>query len=180
MQMPKNLADAFLDVRSACLDKPGDTLDKHARKSRHAVAVFRRKIGAAVKRLAVRREKHRHRPAAAPGQHLHGVHVNLIEVGPLFAIDFDADEMLVHQRGDLFVLERLPLHDMAPVTGRVADLQQDRLVLLLAPSKRLVAPRIPIDRIVRVLEKVGAGFVNQSIGMSVFHERSAPSIIGLR
>ena len=53
----------------------------------------RRPIGAAVKRLQVGRQKHRHRPAAAAGHHLHGVHVDLIEVGPLLAIDLDADEV---------------------------------------------------------------------------------------
>ena len=52
----------------------------------------RRPVRAAVERLQVGRQKHRHRPAAAAGHHLHRVHVDLIEVGPLLAIDLDADE----------------------------------------------------------------------------------------
>ena len=72
----------------------------------------------------------RHRPAAAPGEHLHRVHVDLIQIRPLFAVDFNVDEELVHQAGDLFILERLALHHMTPVTGGVADAQQDRLILL--------------------------------------------------
>ena len=101
----------------------------------HAVPVLRREVGAAVERHAVRREEHGHRPAAAAGHGLHGLHVDLVDVGPLLAVDLDVDEEAVHERGDLVVLERLALHDVAPVAGRVADREQHRLVLAAGRSK---------------------------------------------
>ena len=52
-----------------------------------------------------------------------------VEVGPLLAVHLDADEVLVHQRRGRLVLERLALHHVAPVAGRVADAEQDRLLL---------------------------------------------------
>ena len=56
-----------------------------------------REVGAAVERLEVGREEDRHRPAAVPGHRLDGGHVDLVEVGPLLAVDLDVDEVLVHQ-----------------------------------------------------------------------------------
>src|SRR3712207_8337295 len=51
-------------------------------------------------RPQVRREPDAHRPPAAVGQHLHGGHVKLVDVGALFAVDLDADEPLVHLRSE--------------------------------------------------------------------------------
>ena len=47
--------------------------------------------------------------------HLNGIHVNLIEIRALFTIDFNVDEILVHQLRNLFVLERLVFHHVTPV-----------------------------------------------------------------
>ena len=55
----------------------------------------RREVGAAVERLQVRRQPDAHRPAAGSGRRLHERHVDAIDVGPLLAIDFDRDEVLV-------------------------------------------------------------------------------------
>ncbi len=114
----------------------------------------RRKVRAAVERLQVGRQPDAHRPAARSGRRLHERHVDAIDVGPLLAIDLDRDEVLVQHRRDVGVLERLVLHHVAPVAGRVADREKDRLVLGARPRERLVAPRIPVDRIVRVLEQI--------------------------
>ncbi len=103
--------------------------------------------------LQVGRQEHRHRPAAVAGHRHHGRHVDLVEVGTLFAVDLDVDEVLVHQGRDLGVLEALALHDMTPVTGRIADRQEDRLVLGLGLRQSLRAPGIPVDRVGRVLEQ---------------------------
>ena len=103
---------------------------QHTLKARHPVAVNGREIGAAVERLAVRREEDGHRPAAVLGQRLHRLHVDRVEVGALFAVHFDVDEQVVHQPRRRLVLERLPLHYMAPMAGRVANREQDRLVQL--------------------------------------------------
>ena len=40
-------------------------------------------------------------------------------------------------------LKGLPLHDMAPVAGGVADREEDQLVLAASLLKRLLTPRIP-------------------------------------
>ena len=48
---------------------------------------------------------------------------------------------------------------MAPVTGAVADGEEDQLVLLFCLRNRFLAPRIPVDRIVGVLQEIGTGGV---------------------
>ena len=85
-----------------------------------------REVGAAVERLAVGRQPHRHRPAASAGQRLHRRHVDGVDVGPLLAVDLDRHVVLVEERRDLGILERLLLHHVAPVAGRVADAEQHR------------------------------------------------------
>ena len=135
-----------------------------AREAGHPARVGRGKVRPAVEGLEVGGEEDRHRPAAVPGHRLHGRHVDLVEVGPLLAVDLDVDEVLVHQGGDGRVLEALALHDVAPVAGRVADREEDRLVLGLRPGERLGAPGIPVDRVVRVLEQVRAGLAGQAVG----------------
>src|SRR5690606_2386726 len=69
----------------------------------------------------------------------------------------DVDEQLVHERGDVRVLEGLVGHDVAPVPGRVADRQQDRLVLGPGPREGPRPPRVPVDRVVGVAAEGGAG-----------------------
>ena len=135
-----------------------------ARERRHAVPILARIVRAAVKRHAVGRQKHRHRPAAVTRHRLHGLHVDRVEVGPLLAIHLDVHEALVHQRRRRVVLERLVRHHVAPVARRVADAQQDRLVFGLRALERLGRPRIPVDRIVGVLQQVGTCFRRQTVG----------------
>ena len=159
------LLDVMLNfVRAAFVGVRGR--HQHARKSRHPLAIDRRKIGAAEKRLRVGREEHRQRPSAASGDHLHRFHVDLIEVGPLLAIDFDGNEIFVHQPRDAFVLERLALHHVAPMARRIANREQDGFVFGFRARERLVAPRIPIDGIVGVLAQIRTLLVDQSIGLA--------------
>ena len=147
--------------------------------SRQAVAPVLRKIGAAIERLAVGREEHRQRPApgAAREQRVRGL-VDLVQIRTLLAVDLDVDEQLVHQRGHLRILERLVGHHMAPVACRVADRQQQRLAFPPRARLRLGAPRIPVDRVVRVLEQVGARLAGETIGhfcwSKAMRSKSAP------
>ena len=133
-----------------------------------AAAVVGREVGAGVERLAVGREEHRHRPAAMAGHRLHRAHVDGVDIRALFAVDLDVDEELVHERGDLLVLERLALHHVAPVAGGVADAEEDRLVLAPRAGEGLLAPGVPVDGVVFVLEKVGAGLARESVGHGAF------------
>ena len=130
-------------------------------------------------RRAVRRQEHRQRPAArAPRQQRVRGLVDLVEVRPLLAVDLDVDERVVHHRGDGRILERLVRHHVAPVARRVADRQQDRLVLAPRARERLLAPRIPVDRIVGVLPQVGARGAGETIGHDASLRRGRESRAG--
>ena len=100
-----------------------------------------------------------------PGQKLHRRHVDLIEIGALLAIDFDADEMFVEYLADLGILEAFMFHDVAPVARRVTNAQEDRAVELLGFAQRFFAPGMPVYGIVRMLLQIRAGFVDQPIGL---------------
>ena len=110
------------------------------RPRRHAVARLGREVGAGVERHAVGGEERVERPAAVAGHRLHGVHVDRVDVRALLAVDLDADEVLVHQRGDLRVLEGLALHHVAPVARGVADRDEDRLVLAARARRSASSP----------------------------------------
>ena len=84
-------------------------------------AVLGRKIRPAEEGSAVRQAEAVERPAPVALNHLHGVHHELIHFGAFLAVDLYADEMLVHQVGDPRLLEGFAGHDVAPVTGGVAD-----------------------------------------------------------
>ncbi len=146
---------------------------QHARKSRHPVAVDRREVGAAVERPPIGREKRREGPAASPDQELHRLHIDVIDVGSFLAVDLDADEELVHQRRDLRVVEAFALHHVTPVAGRIADRQQNRFVFGAGAVECLVTPRIPIDRVVGMLQQVRTGLLRESIRAR--HARDAGS-----
>ena len=122
-----------------------------------------REVRTAEERLAARREEDRHRPAALSGQRDDGVHVHGVEVGALFTVDLDAHEVLVHHARGERILERLTLHHVAPVTGGVADREQDRPVLVSCPSERLAVPRLPIHRVVRVLQQVRRSLLGEPV-----------------
>ncbi len=137
---------------------------QHLGEAAHAGPVLGGKVGAPVERLQLGSQEHRQRPAARTGQHVHGAHVDAVQVGAFLAVNLDADEVLVHQPGDLRVFEALPRHDVAPVTGRVADAEQDGLVLAAGPLERLLTPGVPVHGVVSVLTQVGAGATDQPVG----------------
>ena len=147
-------------ARAPCLR---DALE-HLPEARHAVARLGREVGAAVERHALRVHEDVQRPAALAGHRLHRPHVDRVDVRALLAVHLDRNEVLVHERGGLRVLERLVLHHVAPVAGRVADRDQHRLVLGFRASEGLLAPRIPVDGVVLVLQEVGAGLVGEAVG----------------
>ena len=148
------------------------------REARQPVSRLGRVVRPAEERLAGGRQEDGHRPAAVPGQRDDGVHVERVDVGPLLAVHLDVHEALVHERGRLVVLERLVLHDMAPVAGRVADGEEDRLVLGAGLRERVLAPRVPVDRVVSMLEQVGTGFVREPVHAHTLppHERRWPPL----
>jgi hypothetical protein len=58
---------------------------------------------------------------------------------------------------------------MTPMTGRITNAHQYRLVLCLGTIESLFAPGIPIHRIVRMLQKVGRGFLCQPVCKTGVH-----------
>ena len=116
-----------------------------------------REVGAAVVGHARWGEEGGQRPAPVAGHRLHGAHVDRVDIGPLLAVHLDVDEGSVHELCRLVVLEGLALHDVAPVACGVADRQEDGAVLLAGQCQGFVAPGVPVDGVVRVLEEVGAG-----------------------
>ena len=157
-----HLRRPLADLLALGLEGVDDRFHHHP-EARHAAALVGREVGAAVEGDAVGVEEDGHRPAAVAADLLHRLHVDGVDVGALLAVDLDADEVLVHVGRRLWVLEGLALHHVAPVAGRVADREQDRHVLIARPPQRLRAPRIPVDRVVPVLEQVGAGLLGKAI-----------------
>ena len=111
------------------------------------VASLLGKIGAAPERLARARQEHREGPAATLTHGMQRCHIDLVDVGTFLPIDLYVDEKLVHERGGFAVFETLVRHHMAPVAGRVANRQQDRLISLLGFRQRRLAPHPPMGGI---------------------------------
>src|SRR5207302_8576641 len=86
----------------------------------------------------------------------------------------DADEVLVEECRDVVLLEDFPLHDVAPVARRVADGEEDRLVLGARARQRLWAPGIPIHRVVNVLAQVEGALSDEVVALPADHFRRPP------
>ena len=69
---------------------------QHIHPGRSVESRCRWKISATVKRASIGRQEYIQWPASASADRLNGVHINLIEVRPFFAVDFDIDKMIVH------------------------------------------------------------------------------------
>ena len=135
--------------------------------ARTAPSILRRKISPGKKRFLIGSQEHGHGPATLiPVQRQRGLHVDLIKIGPLFAIDFDADEMLIHDPGDRLVLKRFPLHDMTPMAGGIADGEQNRSIQLRRLGQGLRSPGIPIHRVIGMLQEIGTGLLYEAIRLA--------------
>ena len=159
---PGQLRRALLDLAPLVLVRIGDGRH-HRRKGRHPVTRQRREIGPRVERLQIRRQKDGERPATAPPHDLYGRLVDLIEIRSLLPVHLHVHEEAIHERGGLFALEGLALHDVTPVAGAVTDGEENRPVLRARPRKRLLAPRIPVDGVVAVLREVGRALLREPI-----------------
>ncbi len=136
----RRLLAAGADLVAALAPGLGDRLQNLCPRG-HPVSRLRWEVRASVERQLLGREEHVQRPAALAGHALHGLHVERVHVRALLAVDLHADELLVHQRRRLLVLEGLALHHVAPVARGVADRDEQRLVSLGGTSQRLLTPR---------------------------------------
>ena len=150
------------DVLAPLAPCTGDRV-QHLTEARQSVPRFRREVRAAVERFALGRDEDSHRPAPVPGEGDHGIHVDRVHIGTFLAVDLDADEALVHELRSRRVLERLVLHHVTPMARRVADGEEDRLVLLSRAADCLVAPRVPIDGIFCVLQEIRTGLLGEPV-----------------
>src|SRR5262249_19883549 len=116
----------------------------------------------------------RHGPATMLCQRHDGLHVDLIDVRALLAVHFDVYEEPIHEVRDPLVLERLPLHDVTPVTSRISNREKHRAVLSASALQGLLAPRIPVHGVVRVLAEIGAGLTGEPVGVLVLGHALAP------
>src|SRR3954451_24501184 len=162
LQGRHELVPALVDAPAVLPPEPRYLL-QHLREARAAVARLGREIGAAPERLARGREEHGERPAALLAHQRQRVLVDGVDVRPLLPVDLDADEFAVHRRRDLRALQALVRHDGAPVAAGVAGRAQARLVLPPRQRQRLVRPPAPLDRVVLVLEEVGAAGVAERV-----------------
>jgi hypothetical protein len=64
---------------------------------------------------------------------------------------------------------------MAPMTGSITYTNQDGFVFIPGSLQCLLSPRIPINRIVRVLYQVRAALVNEFIDVSIHPANFAQS-----
>ena len=139
-------------------------LQQHVSEAGPASLRSRREVGAAIERAQVGREPHAHGPAARAGGDLHEGHVDPIHVGTLLAIHLHRNEVLVQHGGQFEVLERLARHYVAPMARGVADGEKDGLAGRARGREGLVAPRVPVDRIMGVLQQIGTLLASEAIG----------------
>ena len=111
-----------------------------------------RKIGADVKRRLIRGHEDAERPTALSVHQLGRRHIDLIDIRSFFPVDFDRDEPVIQHPGRLFVFEAFVCQNMAPMTGRITDRQENRFVCRTGSGKRFFPPWIPINRVGGVLE----------------------------
>ena len=130
---------------------------QHVAKPGSAVPRGGRKVRSTPEGLSRGGQEHGQRPAALLAHEGERKLIDGVEVGAFFAVDLDVDEKLVHQRRRLRLLEAFVRHDVTPVARRVADRQQDRPAVAARLGERIGVPRLPVDRVVSVLEKVGTG-----------------------
>ena len=132
--------------------------------TRHPRPRFGWVVRAGVERSAFMIQKDGHRPATVAGHRCCGGHVGGIDIRPLLSIDLDADEAVVHERRNSWVFERLVRHDVAPVTGRISDGQQDGDIATDGLLEGGVPPLVPVDRVVRMLLQVRREGMCESVG----------------
>jgi hypothetical protein len=77
----------------------------------------------------------------------------------LFSVDFDGDEVVVEQVGYLVVLEGLALHDVTPVTGGIADADEEEFVVFSSEGYGFWSPHLPCHWVVHVASYLWEGDV---------------------
>ena len=75
--------------------------------------------------------------------YLHKRHVDLVHIWSLFSVHLHTHKIIVQQLCYVFTLKRLSFHHMTPVTSRITNRQENRLLFRLCLGKSFWSPRIP-------------------------------------
>src|SRR6185437_13545017 len=156
------LGDSFLQrlrgiihFTAAAFESLGNGL-QNTLQTRPAAGVLGRKIGTAEKRLTIRSEKSRERPAALSGNRAHGGLVARVHVGTLVAIHLYGNVKLIDGRRDFRIFVAFAINYMAPMAPHRADIKQDGFGFGTRFLKRLLAPFVPVNRLMRGRTQVRA------------------------
>ncbi len=122
-----------------------------------------REIGAPPIWLALGRQEDGQRPAALFTHHVERGLEHRVEVGTFLPVDLHVDEVLVHQRCRLGILEAFLGHHMAPVARRIADGHEDGLAGVPGFLQGVGSPGHPVDRVVLVLQQIGARRLGEQV-----------------
>ena len=82
------------------------------------------------------------------------LHINVINVRPLLAVDFDANKRFIHLSGTLCIFKAFVFHHVTPMARCVTNGKKNRDIAFPSDFESLRAPRPPIDRVPSVLKKV--------------------------
>jgi hypothetical protein len=87
----------------------------------------------------------------------------MVEVGALLSIDLDSDKILVHQSRHVSIGVGFAFHNVTPVTGGVANGEEDRLVFLPGPGQGFLTPGIPVNRVSGMLQQIRTVLEHQPV-----------------
>ena len=120
-------------------------------------------IGPGKKRLLLRRHQHGERPSAAAVEGGADLHIDRVHVGALLPIHLHRHKTPVQHRCHILADEGLRFHHMTPVTGGVADGEEDGFPLLLSFGKGFLAPGIPVHRVFGMLAQIQGALAGQMV-----------------
>ena len=121
----------------------------------------------------LRIKEHVERPAAARTplgelrEHLARGHHEFVHVRALLSVHLHRNARLVQHPGRHHALEALALHHVAPVARAVANRDEERHLPATRLGDGLRPPRPPVDRVVRMLQEVGALGAGQAVGGAI-------------
>ena len=81
-------------------------------------------------------------------------HVERVNVRAFFAIDFDRNEGVIEELGNVLILEGFVCHDVTPVARRVTHAQENWSVEISRVFERVLTPRPPLNGIVGMVAQV--------------------------
>ena len=129
-----------------------------------AVHVILGEVGATVEDLTPLGEERGEGPASLPRDRPYGALVSAVDLGSFVPVDLHGDKPIVDDGRHFLVFVALPVHYVAPVAPHRADVQEDGLPLLGGQAEGLVAPRMPLDRLVGCAFQIGTGLVGEAVG----------------